>query len=475
MLRSAFLLLSGNAATALLTLARNLLIARLISVENYGIAATFAIAMAVVEMVSALGMEQQIVQSKDGDDPDFQAAIQGFTVLRGVLSFGVLFATAGLMADFLGIPDLAWAYQVMALVPLIRGLAHFDNHRQKRQMRFGPMLWTQGGSAIAAVVAVAPAYAVFSDHRVMLVSLMVQALAFTAITHALAERPYRLRFDVAAWTASTRFGWPLLINGILLFAVMHGEKLVVGRVLGLADLGILAMGLTLTMTPTLVLAKSMQNLFLPKLSAVQDDDAAFQRLAEITIQSVMVLAMVYLLGVVLLGGPVVTVLLGEKYLALIPLMTLLAVQQTLRVFKAGGATVALARRQTANAMVANGVRVLALPLAVWVAQAGGGLTGVIAVATAGEAAGFAISLLLIRLRLRMSLRRLILPLATSTVAIAAVTLLNQFLPPGPGGLPGPTLAAATVAAVTAALLTMPDLRSLVPNLRRLRPGARRDG
>lgn len=471
MLRSALLLLSGNAATALLTLARNLLIARLISVENYGIAATFAIAMAVVEMVSALGMEQQIVQAKEGDDPRFQAAIQGFTVLRGFLSFGVLFATAGLMADFLGIPDLAWAYQVMALVPLIRGFAHFDNHRQKREMRFGPTLWTQAGSAIVALLAVAPAYAVFPDYRVMLVSLLVQAVAFTAATHILAERPYRLRLDVAAWTASTRFGWPLLINGILLFVVMHGEKLVVGRVLGLADLGILAMGLTLTMTPTLVLAKSMQNLFLPRLSAAQDDDAAFQRLAETAIQSVMALAMVYLLGVVLLGGPVVTILLGEKYAALIPLMTLLAVQQTLRVFKAGGATVALARGQTANAMIANSVRVLALPLAVWVAQAGGGLLGVIAVAAAGEAAGFAVSLLMIRMRLRLSLRRLALPLATCTAAIAAVTLLGRVFAPGPGGLPDPTSGLVAVVAVAAALLTMPDLRTLVPNLRR----RRRDG
>jgi O-antigen/teichoic acid export membrane protein len=478
-LRSALLLLSGNSATALLTLVRNLVIARLIPVEDYGIAATFAIAMAVVEMVSALGMEQQIVQSKDGDDPKFQAAIQGFTVLRGLLSFGVLFLTAGLMADFLGIPDLAWAYQVMALVPLIRGFAHFDNHRQKREMRFGPTLWTQAGSAIVALLAVAPAYAIFPDYRVMLVSLLVQAVAFTAITHGLAERPYRLRLDVAAWTASTRFGWPLLINGILLFVVMHGEKLVVGRVLGLADLGILAMGLTLTMTPTLVLAKSMQNLFLPRLSAAQDDDVAFQRLAETTIQSVMALAMVYLLGVVLLGGLAVTLLLGEKYAALIPLMTLLAVQQTLRVFKAGGATVALARKQTANAMIANSVRVLALPVAVWVAQSGGGLLGVIAVAAVGEAAGFAVSLLMIRLRLRLSMRRLILPLATCTAAIAAVTLIDRIVPPGPLGLPGLLPMLVAVVAISGALLTLPDLRGLVATVvskaRPSRPGHRRDG
>ena len=55
MFRSTLFLLSGNAFGSLMMLVRNLLVARLISVENYGIAATFAICMAIVEMMSTLG------------------------------------------------------------------------------------------------------------------------------------------------------------------------------------------------------------------------------------------------------------------------------------------------------------------------------------------------------------------------------------------------------------------------------------
>lgn len=455
MFRPALLLLSGNAVMSLLTLARNLLIARLISVENYGIAATFAIAMAVVEMLSALGMEQQIVQAKQGEDPAFQAALQGFTILRGLISFGVLFAAAGVMADFLNVPDLTWAYQAMALVPLIRGFMHFDNHRQKRTMRFGPTLWTQVGSALFAVLVVWPAWLIWPDYRVMLVSLLVQALTFVVLTHLLAERPYRARLDVATWRGSARFGWPLLINGALLFVVMHGEKLVAGRILGLADLGILAMGLTLTMTPTLVLARSMQNFFLPQLSATQDDDVAFQRLAEVAIQSVLAMSLVYLLAVLILGGPVVMLLLGDKYAALPPLMTWLAIQQALRVFKAGGATVALARGQTTNAMIANSVRVATLPVAGWVAANGGGLIGVVYVAAAGEALGLAVSLTMIAFRLRVSMHRLALPLAMGLAAVALIGAISWQIPPDQAaGLPDPILIAIATAAVLVALATM---------------------
>ncbi|MBU0862361.1 MAG: oligosaccharide flippase family protein, partial [Alphaproteobacteria bacterium] len=126
MFRSALLILSGNAAAALLLLARNLIVARMIPVADYGVAATFAIAMAVVEMASALGLQQQIVQARNGDDPRFQAALQGFQVLRGVLSGAVLFVSAGLIADALNVPKAAWAYRVMALVPVLNALVHFD-------------------------------------------------------------------------------------------------------------------------------------------------------------------------------------------------------------------------------------------------------------------------------------------------------------------------------------------------------------
>ena len=106
MLRSALLVLSGNAASSLLLLARNLLVARMILLADYGVAATFALAMAVVEMASALGLQQQIVQAKNGDDPHFQAVLQGFQLLRGIVSAAALFALAGPMADFMAIPEV---------------------------------------------------------------------------------------------------------------------------------------------------------------------------------------------------------------------------------------------------------------------------------------------------------------------------------------------------------------------------------
>lgn len=407
MLRKILLLLSGNAATSMMLFARNLALAWLVPVADYGIASTFAIAMAVVEMSTQFGLQVQIVQDRQGDDPRFQAALQGFQVLRGVLAGAALFLLAGPIAAFMHIPQAAWAYQVMALVPVLRSLQHFDIHRLNRDMRFAPLLLTGGLPALASLLALWPLAAWLGDYRVMLYALLLQAVLETATSHLTAERRYRLVLDRAVMGQSLRFGWPLLLNGGLLFLVFQGDKVIVGRELGIEVLAVFAMGVTLTLTPTLVMTKSVQNLFLTPLSRAAETRAAspvpFQRAAEAAIQGNILGGAVLIAGTLLLGPWFVRVALGEAYGALSWMLVWLAIQQGLRVFKSGPNLVALACGHTVNALVSNAVRAASLGLTWWLAAQGFGLPAILAVAIAAEAIGGVLSVVLMQFRVRIAL------------------------------------------------------------------------
>ena len=420
MIRTALLLVSGNASTSVLLLVRNLVVARLISVEDYGIASTFAISMAIVEMASNLGLQQLMIQDRMGDDPRLQAGLHGFNALRGLTAGLILLALAGPLAAFLGVPEIAWAYQLMALVPLMRGLHHFDVERLKRRMRFGPAIAAGLIPAALSVAAVWPLERLFGDWRAMLYAVLGQAALSCLATHLLAERRFAMSFDRAVMSKGLRFGWPLLVNGLLLFFMMHGEKLVVGRELGIAAMGIFAMGFTLTLTPTLVLARSVQEFFLPQLSVLQDEPRRFDPMAAATMQAAVVNGLLVAVGVVALGGPFVAVVLGEKYAALIPLLAWLAILQAVRVFKTGPATVALARGHTSNAMIANIPRVASLGVS-WAALIqGASLVDVVLIATAGEMVGFAVSLTLLRARTGVALGPMRLPCLAAAVVLVAI-------------------------------------------------------
>lgn len=460
--RTVLLILSGNATASLLTLVRNLVIARLITVEDYGVAATFAVVMAIVEMLSTLGLQQQIIQSKSGDDPKFQASLQGFNVLRGVIAASILFVSAGAIANFLNIPEVAWAYQLMALVPLFNGLMHFDIHRLTRAMNYLPNVMTQAMPAFLALLLVYPLYLAFGDYRVMLYSIIAQFAMMMITSHIMAERRFSVGFDRSIIGGAVRFGWPLLVNNLLLFIVFNGEKMVIGRELGMASLAIFAMGFTLTLTPTLVMAKSAQNFFLPQLSAARDIPERFTLLARTTFEVALLNGSLLILAIVLIGGPFVDFVLGEKYAALVPLMVWLAILQGLRVFKAGGAVVSLSKGFTENAMVANLFRVATLPLSWWLAINGADLLLVIWVATLGEVAGVIVSIGLVRWRMAFSLRPLIRPI----LAVSALILCAIFFAAHPSSellstLPRWAFTAATVLAFGLVVLSLTATRQFI--------------
>lgn len=420
MLRKALLIFSGNAFGSLMLLLRNLIIARIVSVEDYGIAATFAISMAIVEMASGLGLQQLLVQDKDGDKPELQAGLQGFNVLRSLISAAVLFFLAQPIAQFLGIPDIAWAYQVLAIVPLLRGFEHFDIHRLNRAMRFGPLIVTKTIPSALSVLSIWPLYFWYGDYRVMLYSVILHWVLTLATGHLVAERPYRLSFERAYLKKGFHFGWPLLVNNIILFLVFQGDKLLVGRELGMEDLAIFAMGVTFTLTPSLVSAASEQQFFLPQLSENRETPARFTSLALTSMQTSLVLGMGLVASITLFAAPLVTFLLGPKYEPLIEILPWLAIWQALRAFKVGNTVVALSLAQTSNAMFANGLRTLFLPISWYILVQNGDLLHIIWIAIAGEVAAYLLSLTMVARRAQLSITPMILPLLLALSSFAVI-------------------------------------------------------
>jgi O-antigen/teichoic acid export membrane protein len=299
----------------------------------------------------------------------------------------------------------------------------------------------------------------------MLYAVIVHAVMTPAVSHLVARRPYRLVLDRALMGQSLRFGWPLLVNGILLFGVFQGDKLIVGRELGMETLAIFAMGFTLTLTPTLVMAKSVHNFFLPQLSAVDRGTEAgrerFQYLAMVIMQTSLVMGLVLVIVVFLFGGPLVRGLLGEKYQPLIPLLTSLAVMQAVRVAKTGPSVVALSCGHTSNAMQANMVRIAALPLAWYALHQGAGVFAVILIALMGEMMGCALSFGLLLRKPGISLRGLFWPSLLGAVFLG-LALLAPLAAPLPVWLQG----AALLTAGAASLALMTEARRYVARCRR---------
>lgn len=392
-------LLSGNSAIAALTLLRNIFAARMIGVEQFGIAAALAIVATGIEMATNLGLPQMLVRDARGATPRFQASLHFVQLIRGALAAGMLYLLAPYIAAFFQMEEVAWAFRVLAFMPLANSLLHLDAFRFQRSGRFGPSIVIGLGPALLALMLIWPLFETYGDFRVLLFASFVQCIGTVILSHLIAEQRFKLVVARRHWPDVWTFGGPMALNGLLLLFVFHGEKILVAHLSGPADLAVIAMGFTLTLTPALILGRSLQTYALPKLSQTTDQTAfeiAANRLMKLCL-AVAILATSALCAF----SPLVTVLLGSDFSALQGLFPLLAILHGLRIARSGPTIAALAKGHSLNAVWGNLPRIAALPLGYLWLSSSGGLTGLIWIALAAEAAGLALSYVRLRQTMRV--------------------------------------------------------------------------
>jgi len=224
-------------------------------------------------------------------------------------------------------------------------------------------------------------------------------------------------------------------------------------------LALFAMGVTLTLTPTLVTAASEQQFFLPQLSSATSDKTQFTCLSLAAMQTSLVSGMALVVVICLLGPLLVHLLLGAKYAALTALLPWFAILQAVRVFKVGGTLTALAKAHTSNAMIANIMRMVVLPIGWYVATHGGSLLQIIGIAIFGEFCAYVVSFSLVTYRLKLNAHAMLLPLLASAavIAVAAAQAIGPHYidyPPVWGGI-------AVAVMFLMSLASMKELRSFV--------------
>lgn len=419
-LRSGLFLIGGSGAGFVLRFLRNVLVARLISVEDYGIASTFMVAVSFVDMSTNLNLGQLMIQDRRGDDPAFVAATKGVNVARGILLGLILFAFAEPIARLFSQPDLVWAYQILAFIPVINAFMHPDMQRLQRSMRFAPMLAGDVGMLVLTLLLVWPLALWFGDYRIMLVVYVVEASARVAISFVMAERPFRIGWAREVAVKAVRFAWPLTLGGLMTFAALQGDRIIVANRFGAETLGLFSAAMTMIMPPTSQATALARTFFLPLLAKVQDETERFAQRARFTLQATLCAGLLTVVGFALAGPPVFLLVFGERYAAGTVFVGILGIVFGMQLAKAGPTVVAMSRGHTMNMLITNVVRLVFLPIALWVAIRGGGPVAVVTVGAIGQIFSLGTGVLMLRRSGDMTdLRPMLLPILLGLAVLAA--------------------------------------------------------
>ena len=215
---------------------RLLVLARLLTPDDFGLLAISMVALGILSQVTDFGLVPALVQRADVNEPHYHSA----------WTLGVLRAMAISAVVFLGAPLIAWAFEepraeliirVLALRPLLEAFASIKVVDLNRALRFRALAFLRLPEALASTViaiALAPSLGVWA--------LVAGSLAGPAVVLVLSYflAPYRPRFllDRPAAASLIQFGRWIFTVSIISVLGTALLRLVIARQLGTVELGL---------------------------------------------------------------------------------------------------------------------------------------------------------------------------------------------------------------------------------------------
>lgn len=305
-----------KAPTNLIALA---ILARLLTPEDFGVV---AIALVVVGLANVLvdGTFGMVLVQRPKIDPPLIGASLALSAALGII-FGVtLVVSAPVIQDFFNFPDLASVLCTMALVLPISASMAVTTGLLQRASRFGALTINSFiAQLIYAVMAVLLAFAGFGLWS--LVWAQVAQACVEALLGYRAVRPhYAIGFSTAAVADALRSGGMFTVTKLFNWASGTIDRIVVGRLLGPASLGLYSRASSMMSTVNQLVGTGTARVLFSTFAKMQDDRDRMRGAFDRALATSVVGATLAAAFVIIFAELIVHILLGPKWVAATPLL-----------------------------------------------------------------------------------------------------------------------------------------------------------
>ncbi|MDX9833896.1 MAG: MOP flippase family protein [Desulfobulbus sp.] len=299
-----------------------IILARLLLPEQFGLVGMLLVFTAVAQTFVDSGFGAALIQKQNITKED-TCSIFYFNILMSCILSGCLCALAPRIALFYGRPILAPMLQVMSSCLVINSLGQVHNILLTKGLEFKSRAKvTLYASFLSGLIGIGMAYWGYGVWS--LVAQQVGSAIFSVIFLWLFSiwRP-ALLFSFKSLREMFRFGSKLLASGLLNTIFDNIYLVVIGKFFSPADLGYYTRANTLQQLPSITLSSVVGRVAFPVFSTIQDDPERVKRGMKKALTMLVFINFPLMVGLAVVAGPLVSVLLGDKWQPCVPYLQML--------------------------------------------------------------------------------------------------------------------------------------------------------
>ena len=300
----------------------SIILARLLSPEEYGLIGILTIFIAIFNAIVDSGFTNALIRKQDATDTDYSTVFYTNLVLSVVLA-AVLFFCATPISVFFERPELVSLTQVMSSVVIINALSIVQRVRTTKAIDFKTQTKITFMSSIGSgVIGIAMAYMGYGVWS--LVGQQISNQLLTTLLFWLYNK-WMPKF-VFSWTSFKEmwaFGSKLLASGLIDTAWKEVYQVVIGKCYNPATLGLYTRAKQFADLCSSNLTSVVQRVSYPVLSSIQDDRVRLKGAYQRVIKTTMLPTFVLMLGMAACAEPMIYVLIGEQWSECVPMLQII--------------------------------------------------------------------------------------------------------------------------------------------------------
>ena len=302
----------------------SIVLARLLLPSDYGVVGMLSVFLSISQLFIDAGFSSALIQKKDRTDADFSTVFWCNLAISSVC-YMVLFIAAPWIAEFYRMPVLKNMMRVLGLVLVINATYTIQVTRLTTILDFKTQAKVSFSNCIlSGTVGITMAALGFGPWALVAQSISHSAFCCVAYSFLTKWHP-QLLFSKESFKRLFAFGSRILAASCLHTLYTNISPIIIGRKYSAATLGVYSRADSLVALPGGMFQSTLGRVIYPVLSSIQDDEprlrSAYNKYLRV-ITSVVVPSMLLLAAV---AEPLILTLIGERWLACVPYIMILAV------------------------------------------------------------------------------------------------------------------------------------------------------
>jgi lipopolysaccharide exporter len=310
--RGAGWMIGWRALTRVLGLASTLTLVRLLVPDDFGLVALATGFSQGILALSALGIDEAVIRQRSATREVYDTAFT-INLIRGLATALMVAACAWPVSAFFNEPRLTPILLVLAACGLVTSFENIGTIEFRRDFLFGKEFRLLLFPRLSAVAVTIVAAVVWRSYWALIAGIATGQILEIVMGYYL--HPYRPHLGLAAWRQLAAFSfWSWAIS----VAIMIRDRVdgfVIGRLLGVAQVGVYSVGAEIGLTPTYELAAPLGRACFPGFAAAMHHETEVASTYSRILASVILVVLPIGTGLSLVAAPVVMLAFGPAWFA----------------------------------------------------------------------------------------------------------------------------------------------------------------